>query len=181
MVKQTERPPHRAARSRRALGHPTRRRIAGMLVAMALDVVVVGHRDGAAHPLLFIKRVPPTVIIVMDTSMRMLEDGSGTFYDPGFYNVSDDLTVMGAFPNIDVTTTKTYRRIYQESSVRRVAGKYTADSIAATAAAWDPASPLTSDERRRRRLSGPDPLLDREPRRCRRRVGEQRHHLPMGI
>ena len=33
-------------------------------------------------PLLFIKRVPPTVIVVMDTSMRMLEDGSGNFYDP---------------------------------------------------------------------------------------------------
>ena len=38
-------------------------------------------------PLLFIKRVPPTVIVVIDTSMRMLEDGSGNFYDPNFYVV----------------------------------------------------------------------------------------------
>ena len=36
-------------------------------------------------PLLFIKRVPPTVIIVVDTSLRMLEDGNGNFYDPNFY------------------------------------------------------------------------------------------------
>ena len=41
-------------------------------------------------PLLFIKRVPPTVIVVFDTSLRMLEDGNGNFYDPNFYVVAND-------------------------------------------------------------------------------------------
>ena len=36
-------------------------------------------------PLLFVKRVPPTVIIVVDTSLRMLEDGNGNYYDPVVY------------------------------------------------------------------------------------------------
>ena len=52
---------------------------------------------------------------------------------------------MGAFPNIDTVTTKTYRRKYtnlQDAS----SGKYSADSITATAAAWDPANPLTSTD-----------------------------------
>src|SRR4026209_7854 len=64
-------------------------------------------------PLLFIKRVPPTVIVVFDTSVRMLEDGSGNFYDPSFYRVADDAAVMSAFPSINVGTTKTYRRVYR--------------------------------------------------------------------
>ena len=41
-------------------------------------------------PLLFVKRVPPTVIIVVDTSLRMLEDGNGNFYDPNIYTAADD-------------------------------------------------------------------------------------------
>ena len=64
-------------------------------------------------PLLFLKRVPPTVIVVFDTSMRMLEDGNGNWYDPNFYRVADDPAVMPAFPNINTITTKTYRRVYK--------------------------------------------------------------------
>ena len=55
--------------------------------------------------------------------MRMLEDGSGNFYDPNFYKVSDDPAVMAAFPNIDTVTTKTYRRVYTQPAVRGVAGQ----------------------------------------------------------
>ena len=97
-------------------------------------------------PLLFIKRVPPTVIVVFDTSMRMLEDGNGNWHDPNFYRVSDDLAVMPAFPNINTTTTKTYRRVYQNLQlVSSGSAKYTADTIAATPAVWDPANALTSN------------------------------------
>jgi hypothetical protein len=96
-------------------------------------------------PLLFIKRVPPTVIVVFDTSVRMLEDGSGNFYDPNFYVVSDDAAAMAAFPSIDSATTKTYRRVYRNLQYAASPGKYTADSISATAAVWDPANSLTSN------------------------------------
>jgi hypothetical protein len=96
-------------------------------------------------PLLFIKRVPPTVIVVFDTSMRMLEDGSGNWYDPNFYRVADDPAVMPAFPNINTITTKTYRRVYKNLQAVAAPGKYTAESIAATPAVWDPANALTSN------------------------------------
>ena len=96
-------------------------------------------------PLLFIKRVPPTVIVVFDTSMRMLEDGNGNWYDPNFYRVSDDLAVMPAFLNINTTTTKTYRRVYRNLQLGSSGAKYTADTIAATPAVWDPANALTSN------------------------------------
>jgi hypothetical protein len=127
------------------LGRAARRRIAGVLVALTVTSWWSATARAQLDPLLFIKRVPPTVIVVMDTSVRMLEDGTGTFYDPSFYNVSDDSTVMGAFPNIDVATTKTYRRKYRNLQYAPSPGKYTADSIAAAAAAWDPANPLTSN------------------------------------
>jgi len=96
-------------------------------------------------PLLFLKRVPPTVIVVFDTSMRMLDDGSGNVYDPNFYRVADDPAVMPAFPSINTITTKTYRRVYRNLQVVAAPGKYTADTIAATAAVWDPANALTSN------------------------------------
>jgi hypothetical protein len=96
-------------------------------------------------PLLFIKRVPPTVIVVFDTSMRMLEDGNGNLYDTNFYVVSSDAPVMGAFPNINTATTKTYRRVYRNLVSVAAPGKYTADTITATAAVWDPANALTSN------------------------------------
>ena len=59
-----------------------RRGGAGVLAAVA---VLLSSTTASAQldPLLFVKRVPPTVIIVMDTSLQMLEDGSGNFYDPG--------------------------------------------------------------------------------------------------
>ncbi len=97
-------------------------------------------------PLLFIKRVPPTVIVVMDTSMRMLEDGSGNFYDPNFYKVSRRCRGDGGVPEhrhrddedlpADVHATCSTRR-------RRASTRPT--RITATAAAWDPANPLTSN------------------------------------
>jgi hypothetical protein len=96
-------------------------------------------------PLLFIKRVPPTVIVVFDTSMRMLEDGNGNLYDPNFYVVANDAAVMPAFPSINAATTKTYRRVYRNLQTVAAPGKFTADSIAATAAVWDPANVLTSN------------------------------------
>jgi len=108
----------RLARSRRFVGG-----LGVVLFALGWSATVMAQLD----PLLFMKRVPPTVIVVMDTSLRMLEDGNGNFYDPNFYKVADDPTVMGAFASIG--SAKTYRRIYRNlQNVGSPAG-YTADSI----------------------------------------------------
>ena len=66
------------------------RRRAGATALLAVLVTFWWSTTAFAQldPLLFIKRVPPTVIVVFDTSMRMLEDGSGNFYDPNFYVVA---------------------------------------------------------------------------------------------
>ena len=123
---------------------PGRRSRAAALFAVALTFWWSSTASAQLDPLLFIKRVPPTVIVVFDTSMRMLEDGNGNFYDPNFYRVADDAAVMPAFPNINTATTKTYRRVYRNLQNSATA-KFTADSIAATPAVWDPANGLTSN------------------------------------
>ena len=68
---------------------------------MALALTLWGSATAFAQldPLLFIKRVPPTVIIVVDSSLRMLEDGNGRWYDPNFYSTTADPAVMAAFPS----------------------------------------------------------------------------------
>src|SRR3954469_11383104 len=136
----------RAAPRRRRPLRAFRRR-AGATALLSLAAMLWWSQTAFAQldPLLFIKRVPPTVIVVFDTSMRMLEDGNGNWYDPNFYRVSDDPAVMPAFSNINTVTTKTYRRTYKNLTVVASPGKYTADSITATAAVWDPANALTSN------------------------------------
>ena len=98
---------------RRSASRRTFRRRSGATALFAVAVTLWWSSTAFAQldPLLFIKRVPPTIIVVMDTSMRMLEDGSGNFYDPNFYVVSDDAAAMASFPSIGGTT-KTYRRVY---------------------------------------------------------------------
>jgi hypothetical protein len=136
----------RPARTRgRFLRSLSRRKGAAALTAIATVFWWSTTAFAQLDPLLFIKRVPPTVIVVFDTSMRMLEDGNGNWYDPNFYRVSDDPAVMPAFPGINTVTTKTYRRTYKNLTVVASPGKYTADSITATAAVWDPANALTSN------------------------------------
>ena len=52
---------------------------------------------------------------------------------------------MASFPSINAATTKTYRRVYSNLQYAASPGKYTANSITATAAVWDPANALTSN------------------------------------
>ena len=93
-----------------------------------------GTASAQLDPLLFLKRVPPTVIIVMDTSAQMLEDGSGNYYDPNTWSSSADATVMASFPNINTATTSHYKRIYNSLTYDLTPGRYFASSIAAVAA-----------------------------------------------
>ena len=100
-----------------------------VLVALSWSTRAFAQLD----PLLFIKRVPPTVIIVMDTSMSMLQDGAGFYYDPTTYTVSNDLAVATAL-GLDPLTASTYRRKYENFDWDGVADdnrKYVASRIVA--------------------------------------------------
>jgi hypothetical protein len=85
-----------------------RRRVAAVF-GVALTVWWTASVSAQLDPLLFAKRVPPTVIIVVDTSMRMLEDGNGNYYDPNDYFVSNDPVVATA---LNVSTAVRYRRFF---------------------------------------------------------------------
>ena len=108
----------------------------GPVVFLCLAAVMLwsGTASAQLDPLLFIKRVPPTVIIVMDTSAQMLEDGNGNFYDPNTWSSSADASVMASFSNINPATTAYYKRIYNSLSYDLTPGRYSASSISAVAA-----------------------------------------------
>jgi hypothetical protein len=78
-------------------------------ITAALIVAAGSTVRAQLDPLLFLKRVPPTVIVVVDTSMRMMEDGEGDYYDPNTYVVANDLTAALAF-GLDTATQTTYLR-----------------------------------------------------------------------
>jgi hypothetical protein len=84
-------------------------------------------------PLLFVKRVPPTVIVVLDTSMRMMEDGNGFYYDPNTYTVGQDAaaaTAMGLTPVLHNTYRRKYKSLQYEN-VQDSATKFEALDILA--------------------------------------------------
>ncbi|MEO5897949.1 MAG: hypothetical protein ABIS06_19860, partial [Vicinamibacterales bacterium] len=97
-------------------------------------------------PLLFVKRVPPTIIIVMDTSTRMLEDGSGYYYDPITYTRANDTTVATALgvPAGSATYRRRYKSLQYETT-QSATSKFEALDILATPSAaatyatfWNP-------------------------------------------
>ena len=121
--------------------HRTRRILAALALAAACSATAFAQLD----PLLFVKRVPPTVILAVDTSMRMLEDGQGNYYDPVFYRVADDPAVSNA---LGINAGATYRRRYvnlmYENTVD-ASTKFEATDILATQMVWDPSNSMTSN------------------------------------
>ena len=126
-----------------------RRQMRSVTLAIALATTLVPATPAFAQldPLLFVKRLPPNVIVVVDTSLPMLEDGEGNFYDPNTYLVADDPQVareMGA----DVSAARHYRRIYDGLRMEWPVTpnrKYTASTITAVdettggyASFWNP-------------------------------------------
>ena len=121
-----------------------RRSLAGAALTAALVAVWSANAFAQLDPLLFIKRIPPTVIVVVDTSREMLEDGDGYFYDPVFYRAADDPAVAAALG----VTSLTYRRKYKNLAFEAVidaANKYAAEDIQAVEMLWDPSDALTSN------------------------------------
>jgi len=80
--------------------------------AAAAFVLVFGQGLWAQlDPLIGLKTVPPNVVVVMDTSFRMLDDGAGNYYDVKTYKRTDDTQVANA---LGVPSgNSSYRRIYQ--------------------------------------------------------------------
>jgi hypothetical protein len=97
----------------RSRSRSRRRHAATAVTALMLAAWWSAPASAQLDPLLFLKRVPPTVIIIVDTSLRMLEDGSGYYYDPNTYTTSADGAVASAF-GLDSGTNPTYRRRYKD-------------------------------------------------------------------
>lgn len=114
----------------------------GTSVALCVLAAVLWAATAYAQldPLTFAKRVPPTVILVVDTSLQMLEDGNGNFYDPNVWQSGADAAVMAAFPNINPAITPFYQRIYRNMSYEVTPGRYTASRIDASAATGNAAT-----------------------------------------
>ena len=131
--------PRRAIRRART-GSARRRRAATALLCLVATLLWSATASAQLDPLLFAKRVPPTVIIVVDTSLRTLEDGSGNFYDPIAYSSTSDPAVMAAFPNITPATQPYYKRILRTLTFDPSPGRYTASTITAIAATGNAAT-----------------------------------------
>jgi hypothetical protein len=121
------------SRGRRPQRRLRRRGGAMLLLAVLVSFTWSTSAFAQLDPLLFAKRVPPTVIIVLDTSLRMLEDGSGNFYDPATYVVANDAPVANA---LGVAGATRYRRIYSNLQYENVVDantKFEATNITAVA------------------------------------------------
>src|SRR5687767_9034465 len=95
------------------------RQLIASVAALAAVLWGSGTVFAQIDPLLFLRRVPPTVILAVDTSFRMMEDGSGRYYDPRTYVANDDPLVANA---LGVPFGETYRRLltalqYTDTSV----------------------------------------------------------------
>ena len=76
--------------------------LCGLLVASA-------PAEAQVDPLIGIKRLPPNVIVVLDTSLEMLFDGAGNYYDVKTYSRTDDSAVGSS---LGLSGNAQYRRIY---------------------------------------------------------------------
>jgi hypothetical protein len=78
-------------------------------LVLAVLVAMPERADAQIDPLIALKRLPPNVIVMLDTSFPMLLDANGDFYDLKTYATGDDPTVALALN----MTTPQYRRIYR--------------------------------------------------------------------
>ena len=102
-------------------------------VAFLISVWWTATAFAQLDPLLFVKRIPPTVIVVVDTSIRMMEDGDGYYYDPNTYTSASDPSVSAAL-GVDTALAAQYRRKIknlQYENVQDAATKFEAEDILA--------------------------------------------------
>jgi len=121
------------------------RRVRTTKFALCLAAVVCWTATASAQldPLMILRRVPPTVVVVFDTSLPMLQDGTGVFYDPGLYSTTADPSVMSAFSTTAFGAARFYRRKFLNFHYASGTGKYTASSITPVPAS-SPATDITT-------------------------------------
>jgi len=106
-------------------------RVRRAAIALLAIVLLTASRAGAqVDPLIGLKRLPPNMVVVLDTSATMLYDGNGDYYDVKTYNRSDDTAVATAMG----VSASQYRRVYKKLSYENVQDsntKFTADDIVA--------------------------------------------------
>ncbi len=114
------------------------RRWARFATAAAFVLVFGQGLWAQLDPLIGLKTVPPNVVVVMDTSFRMLDDGQGNYYDVKTYKRPDDPQVASA---LGAGSNDTYRRIYRGllfETVMTPSNRYhTSDIVAVTDSAPD--------------------------------------------
>jgi hypothetical protein len=70
-----------------------------ILLGAAAVLAIARPASAQLDPLLFLKRTQPNVILVVDTSTRMLYDGEGSYYDPFDYSAGNPWdTTLGLSP-----------------------------------------------------------------------------------
>jgi Neisseria PilC beta-propeller domain len=124
------------------------RRGAATLAAAAGLFWFTTSASAQLDPLLFLKRVPPTVIIAVDTSFQMQTDVNGDYYDPNFYLTDDDPLVANALGIGALGPAESYRRVYrniQYEGTQDANSKFIADRIVATPMLWNPSNPATAN------------------------------------
>ena len=126
---------HSSPNRRAGIVRALRRRRPAVVAAVALLAGVWWSASAYAQldQLLFIKRVPPTVIVAFDNSFAMMEDGSGNTYDTNTYIVADDLAAAAAM-GLDTGLNQKYRRKYVNLSYEAVldaSRKWQTDDIVA--------------------------------------------------
>ena len=90
------------------------RRVAAPRHGAALTLWGSATAFAQLDPLLFLKRVPPTVIIVVDTLAPDARGRQRQLLRSELLSTTADPAVMAAFPSINPATTKTYRRVYRK-------------------------------------------------------------------
>jgi hypothetical protein len=100
------------------------------VAAAGLLTLIASAAEAQVDPLIALKRLPPNIVVVLDTSLPMLKDGNGDYYDVKTYNRADDTTAATALG----VTAPQYRRIYrglQFESTQDANTKYVATDIQA--------------------------------------------------
>jgi len=115
----------------------------GRAVALGFGILVAMASPAQAQldPLIGVKRLPPNVIVVLDTSLPMLFDGDGNYYDVKTYARTDDASVGSSF---GLSGNAQYRRKYvglaYEATQSATSKFYASDIVATPASAANYAS-----------------------------------------
>ncbi|PYR69919.1 MAG: hypothetical protein DMF88_04440, partial [Acidobacteria bacterium] len=99
----SKRIPNTVVTSRRRVGHPRQ----WLLLAAAAAALWTTNAFAQLDPLLFLKRIPPNVLFVMDLGPGMLSDADNNYYDPYQYKYSNSgsdvawQTALGLNPGVN--------------------------------------------------------------------------------